>query len=47
MTLLFTPTGWFVAFPKVDLSALERLFRHHSKMNPALKQNFEVFSAWD
>ena len=24
---VFTPTGWFVAFPKIDLSALERLFR--------------------
>jgi hypothetical protein len=24
----FTPAGWFVAFPKIDLSALERLFRH-------------------
>jgi hypothetical protein len=24
----FTPSGWFVAFPKLDLSALERLFRH-------------------
>jgi hypothetical protein len=24
----FSPTGWFVAFPKIDLSALERLFRH-------------------
>ena len=25
---VFTPSGWFVAFPKIDLSALERLFRH-------------------
>ena len=25
---VFTPTGWFVAFPKSDLSVLEHLFRH-------------------
>ena len=25
---IFTPTGWFVAFPKIDLYALEHLFRH-------------------
>ncbi|HEX7549551.1 MAG TPA: transposase [Candidatus Methylomirabilis sp.] len=25
---VFTPTGWFVAFPKIDLSVLEHLFRH-------------------
>lgn len=25
---VFTPTGWFVAFPKIDLYALEHLFRH-------------------
>ena len=25
---MFTPTGWFVAFPKIDLSVLEHLFRH-------------------
>jgi len=25
---LFTPTGWFVAFPKIGLYALEHLFRH-------------------
>jgi len=25
---VFTRAGWFVAFPKIDLSALERLFRH-------------------
>jgi hypothetical protein len=24
----FTPTGWFVAFPKIDLYTLEHLFRH-------------------
>ena len=24
----FTPTGWFVAFPKIDLYVLEHLFRH-------------------
>jgi hypothetical protein len=24
----FGPTGWFVAFPKIDLYALEHLFRH-------------------
>jgi hypothetical protein len=24
----FTPTGWFVAFPKIALSSLEQLFRH-------------------
>ena len=24
----FTPAGWFVAFPKIDLYALEHLFRH-------------------
>jgi hypothetical protein len=24
----FSPAGWFVAFPRIDLSALERLFRH-------------------
>jgi len=24
----FTPTGWFVAFPKIDLCTLEHLFRH-------------------
>jgi len=26
---VFTPTGWFMAFPKIDLYALEHLFRHH------------------
>jgi Putative transposase len=25
---VFTPTGWFVAFPKIDLYVLEHLFRH-------------------
>jgi hypothetical protein len=25
---MFTSAGWFVAFPKIDLSTLERLFRH-------------------
>lgn len=25
---VFMPTGWFVAFPKIDLYALEHLFRH-------------------
>jgi hypothetical protein len=25
---VFTPTGWFAAFPKIDLYALEHLFRH-------------------
>jgi hypothetical protein len=25
---VFTPKGWFVAFPKIDLYALEHLFRH-------------------
>ena len=25
---IFTPTGWFVAFPKIDLYTLEHLFRH-------------------
>jgi len=25
---VFTPTGWFVAFPKIDLYSLEHLFRH-------------------
>src|SRR5512137_1104055 len=25
---VFTPTDWFVAFPKIDLYALEHLFRH-------------------
>lgn len=25
---VFTPTGWFVAFPKIDLYALELLLRH-------------------
>jgi hypothetical protein len=24
----FSPAGWLVAFPKIDLAALERLFRH-------------------
>ena len=24
----FTAAGWFIAFPKIDLAALERLFRH-------------------
>jgi Putative transposase len=24
----FTPAGWFVAFPKIDLYTLEHLFRH-------------------
>ncbi|HEX7549404.1 MAG TPA: transposase, partial [Candidatus Methylomirabilis sp.] len=24
---VFTPTGWFVAFPKIDLSMLEHRFR--------------------
>ena len=25
---VFTPTGWFMAFPKIDLYTLEHLFRH-------------------
>jgi Putative transposase len=25
---VFTAAGWFLAFPKIDLSTLERLFRH-------------------
>jgi len=25
----FSPSGWFVAFPKIDLYALEHLFRHN------------------
>jgi hypothetical protein len=25
---VFTPAGWFVAFPKIDLYTLEHLFRH-------------------
>jgi hypothetical protein len=25
---VFTPAGWFVAFPKIDLYSLEHLFRH-------------------